>query len=252
MTGRGNWTWLIHGRVPTLIDAGVGDPRHLQAIEDALGGAELAQVVVTHGHSDHASGAPAMAGRMRTARFLKMPWPDRDRRYPVDWVAIGDDQVIEAGDTSLVALHTPGHAPDHLCLWHEESRTVFCADLAIRGTTVYIPGNRDGDLAAYMASVERIIALNPARMLPAHGAVIDDPVALLQRYLEHRREREEQVIEALRSGDRTADAIVARIYRDLLQPLVARAGETIAAHLRKLEQEGRARCSDGAWHIIEP
>ena len=252
MTGRGNWTWLIHGRVPTFIDAGVGDQRHLQAIEDALGGAELAQVVVTHGHSDHASGAPAMAERMRAARFFKMPWPDRDRRYAVDWVPVADHQAVEAGDTSLVALHTPGHAPDHLCFWHEESRTVFCGDLAIRGTTVYIPGNRDGDLAAYLASLERIIALNPARMLPAHGAVIDDPAPLLHRYLAHRREREEQVLDALRRGDSTADAIGARLYCDLPQPLVARAVETIAAHLRKLEQEGLARLSDGAWHIIEP
>jgi hydroxyacylglutathione hydrolase len=89
-------------------------------------------------------------------------------------------------------------------------------------------------------------------MLPAHGAVIDDPAPLLHRYLAHRREREEQVLDALGRGDSTADAIVARLYRELPQTVVPRAVETIAAHLRKLEQEGRARMSDGAWHIIEP
>jgi len=73
MTGAGNWTWLIPGRVPTLIDAGIGNPRHLDALTDALGGAALAQVLVTHGHPDHASGAAAIAERMPAARFLKMP-----------------------------------------------------------------------------------------------------------------------------------------------------------------------------------
>lgn len=252
MTGRGNWTWLIHGRVPTLIDAGVGEPKHLQAIADALGNATLAQVLVTHSHSDHASGAPAIRDRMPAARFLKMPWPGRDQRFPVDWTPIADLQIVEAGDTSLVAVHTPGHAPDHLCFWHEDTRTVFCGDLAIKGTTVWIPSNLQGDLAAYMASLERIVALEPARMLPAHGSVIDDPVPLLRRYLKHRREREQQVIDALRQGDATLEAIVARVYPELMPVLVEHAKETVTAHLRKLEREGRAHTSDGAWHIIEP
>jgi glyoxylase-like metal-dependent hydrolase (beta-lactamase superfamily II) len=252
LTGRGNWTWLLNGRVPTLIDAGVGDPKHLQSIVDALAGMPLAQVLVTHGHSDHASGAPAILERLPSARFFKMPWPERDQRYGVDWMPIADGELFEAGDTTLQAIHTPGHAPDHLCFWHADTRTVLCGDLAIKGTTVWIPGNLQGDLAAYIASLERILALRPARMLPAHGPVIEDPATLLVRYIEHRREREQQVIDALRRGDTTAAAIVTRIYEGLLPGVAAHAQDTVTAHLRKLEREGRVRAADGAWHIMEP
>lgn len=155
MTGGGNWTWLIPGRVPTLIDAGVGEARHLDALDRALGAAALAQVLVTHGHSDHASGAPALADRRPEVRFLKMPWPGRDDRWPVAWQPIGDGDVLDAGDTRLTAVHTPSHAPDHLCFWHPETRTLFGGDLVIQGTTVYIPAGLQGDVAAYLASLER-------------------------------------------------------------------------------------------------
>ena len=252
MTGSGNWTWLIPGRVPTLIDAGVGEPRHLQALDQALGSAKLAQVVATHGHSDHVNGAPVIAARMPAATFMKMPWPERDLRLPIEWRAIGDGAVVAAGDTTLVAMHTPGHAPDHLCFWHEETRTVFAGDLVIKGTTVFIPGNAQGDMAAYIASLERIAALDPVRILPAHGPVIGQPVPWLRHYIRHRHEREAQVIEALRAGDATAGAIVARIYRGLPETLLPRAAESVTAHLLKLEREGRARLDDGAWNIIGP
>ena len=250
MTGTGNWTWLIPGRVPTLVDAGVGNPRHLDALEDALGGAALAQVLVTHGHSDHASGVIAMAERMPGTRFLKMPWPDRDHRWEVPWVSVADGDTIDAGDSSVTAVHTPGHAPDHLCFWHGVTRTIFGGDLAIDGTTVWIPSTPHGDLAAYLASLERVLALNPERIFPGHGPVIEDPASLLRGYIAHRREREGQVIDALRHGDTRPEAIVARIYSELQEGLVPRAQETVTAHLQKLERDGRVRRAGDAWHII--
>jgi len=250
MTGAGNWTWLIPGRVPTLIDAGVGMPAHLDALASALGGATLAQVLVTHGHSDHAAGAPAIAARMPSARFLKCLWPGRDQRWDVPWVPIGDDDQIEAGDTVVAAVHTAGHAPDHLCFWHAESRSLFGGDLAIEDTTVWIPSNHGGDLQAYLRSLERVIALNPSRVFPAHGPIIENPTALLSSYLAHRQKRERQVIDALRSGDRTADEVVARIYSRLGDEIRARAVETVIAHLRKLELDGLVRRCDKAWHIM--
>jgi glyoxylase-like metal-dependent hydrolase (beta-lactamase superfamily II) len=252
MTGDGNWTWLVPGRVPTLIDAGTGDVRHLDAVEEALAGARLAQVLVTHAHVDHASGAVALAERFAGARFLKLPWPERDSRWPAPWEPIEDGQEIESGDERLRAVHTPGHAPDHVCFWHDESRTLFSGDLAVKGTTVYIPPNLKGDLADYLASLERVRALQPARLLPAHGPVIDDPDALLRGYLEHRREREEQILAALRTGDRAPDALVPLIYRGLRESLFQVARETVLAHLLKLEREGRAVRRGDSWHIMEP
>src|SRR5688500_1545867 len=151
-----------------------------------------------------------------------------------------------------MAVHTPAHAPDHLCFWHPQTRTVFGGDLAVKGTTVWIPSSLHGDLTQYLASLERVIALEPVRLLPGHGPVIDDPVALLRSYIEHRREREAQILEALRAGDTGTAAIVARIYRGLRDPLVPLARESVEAHLLKLEREGRAGRDADAWHIIEP
>ena len=252
ITGEGNWTWLIPGRVPTLIDAGTGEVQHLDAVHDALAGALLHQVLVTHGHVDHASGAPALQQRFGVSRFSKLPWSERDAKWQVEWTPLRDGETVPAGDTQLVAIHTPGHAPDHLCFWHEDSRTVLCGDLAIKGTSVWIPARLGGDLAAYLASLNRILALNPERMLPAHGPVIDDPVRVLRGYIEHRLEREEQVIAALRAGDRTPEAVVARLYRGIKESLVPLARESVASHLLKLQQEGRARVVEDAWTIIDP
>ncbi len=250
MTGRGNTTWLIPGRTPVLIDAGTGDSRHLDALESALGGAPLARVLVTHAHVDHASGAPAIHRRMPRARFSKMPWPARDLRYAVPWESIGDGDVVESGDDTLTAIHTPGHAPDHLCFWHEGSRILFCGDLAVRGTTVVIPASSGGDLAQYIASLERVLAMAPARLLPAHGPVIDDPGKLLRNYLAHRREREEQVLGALAAGDTSVEQVVARVYAALSPPLIPMARDSVTAHLLKLEREGRVRRVGEVWTMI--
>ena len=247
MTGRGNATWLIPGRTPTLIDAGTGDSRHLDELEAALDGAALARVLVTHAHVDHASGARVLGDRMRSVRFLKMPWPARDSRYGVRWEPIVDGDVVEAGDGALTAIHTPGHSPDHLCFWHEPTRTLFCGDLAVRGTTVVIPASSGGDLTEYIASLERVLALAPLRLLPAHGPVIEHPEKLLRNYLAHRREREEQVRAALEAGDTTAEAIVARIYSGLSPSLVSMARDSVTAHLLKLEREGRVRREGENW-----
>jgi glyoxylase-like metal-dependent hydrolase (beta-lactamase superfamily II) len=251
MTGSGNVTWLLPGRVPVLIDAGTGDARYLADLERALGGAALARVLVTHGHSDHASGAPAIAAAFAGVRFAKMPWPARDERYAVEWEPLADGDVVTAGDGTVTAIHTPGHAPDHLCFWHQATRTLFCGDLAVQGTTVVIPAGSGGDLRAYLASLERILALAPERMLPAHGPVIDGPETVLRRYIAHRLEREEQVVAALAAGDASAEAIVARVYRGTAAALLPMARDSVTAHLVKLEGDGRVRRDGERWRLTD-
>lgn len=246
MTGTGNWTYFLSGRHPLLIDAGVGHAAHLDAIASVRAEGP-AHVIVTHAHGDHASGAPAIGDRWTDASFSKFPWPGRDDRYPVSWRPLADGDVVPAGDDELVVVHTPGHAPDHIALWHAPTRTLFSADLVTVGTTVVILATHGGRLADYLASLQRVIALAPARLLPAHGDAIDDPLPLLQRYLSHRAEREAQVVAGLRDGVRTIDGLVAVIYQGLNPALVPMARESVLAHLMKLEEEGRARRIDDEW-----
>ena len=136
------------------------------------------------------AGVTAIADRMPSVRFLKIPWPDRDARWDVPWSPIHDGDVVEVGDTSVVVVHTPGHAPDHACLWEAASRWLFGGDLVIGSSTVWIPSALGGDLIAYIRSLERVMALNPSQIFPAHGPVITNPGVLLRGYLAHRQQRE--------------------------------------------------------------
>ena len=248
-TGAGNNTWLLSGAAPTLLDAATGEADHLAALARALGADGLAQVLVTHAHPDHADGSASITARWPRAVFRKMPWPERDRAHAVTWTPIADDERISAGDGTLRAVHTPGHAPDHLCFFEEASGTLFSADLVVPGSTVVVPASRGGSLAQYLASLRRVQALAPARMLPAHGEPIDDPQAVLQEYLDHRQRREDQIVAALRAGVRRPEAIVDRLYDGLAPALRGMARESVAAHLVKLREEGRARSDGGEWEL---
>lgn len=244
LTGAGNHTWLLPGATPTLIDAGVGQPSHLDAIAAALDtSGRLAQVLVTHGHPDHASGAPAIAGRWPAASFRKLSWPDKDSRVPVAWQPLSDGERLDAGELGLEVVFTPGHSPDHVCFWHAGSGTLFGGDLLIEGATVVVPGTRGGNLKDYLDSLERVAALKPAQVLPAHGPVIDAPLALIERYIAHRYERERQVMAAIDGGAESVSEIVARVYPNLSGAIRLVATETVHAHLRKLVDEGRVDAS---------
>ena len=230
-TGAGNNTYVISGEIPTLVDAATGKAAHLTALAEALASTQLAQVLVTHAHPDHADGCDPVAARWPDTAFRKMPWPERDRLQSVECVPIEDGDRIPAGDGTLLAVHTPGHAPDHLCFFDETTGTLFSADLVVPGSSVVIPASRGGSLAQYLASLRRVLALAPARMLPAHGRAIDDPGAVLSQHLEHRQRREDQIVAALHAGDRRPEAIVDRLYEGL-DPSLKRLGqESVLAHL---------------------
>jgi glyoxylase-like metal-dependent hydrolase (beta-lactamase superfamily II) len=246
-TGEGNWTYLIPGDRPVLIDAGVGNPPHLEAIA-AASPAGLADIIVTHAHSDHSLGAPALLARWPSARLWKKPWPGRDGEAP--WRPLAEGDMVTTGAGPLAVLNTPGHSPDHIALWHADSGTLFVGDLLVLGSTVFIPASDGGSLADYLASLTRLRALSPQRAWPAHGPVIEEPVALIDEYLAHRRQREAQVLEALAAGAGTVDAIAARIYPDLKPALVPMARESVLAHLVKLEDEQRAQRDRLLWSTV--
>jgi glyoxylase-like metal-dependent hydrolase (beta-lactamase superfamily II) len=248
-TGAGNWTYLIPGSAPVLFDAGVGLPAHLDAIAAAAPSGP-ALVVVSHAHSDHITGVPAVAARWPGAVFAKIPWPERDAPYTVPWRMLADGERIATPQGDVEVLHTPGHAPDHLALWHAASRTLLGSDLLQLGTTVFIPASVGGDLAAYLRSLKRVQALNPARVWPAHGEAIADPTALIAHYLEHRHHRETQVLTALEGGLDTVEAITARLYTGLSPEITRMAKESVLAHLVKLEDDGLARRKGETWRLM--
>jgi glyoxylase-like metal-dependent hydrolase (beta-lactamase superfamily II) len=232
LTGDGNNTWLLDGAEPTLIDAGIGASNHLDAIAQALNGRALVRVLVTHGHPDHASGVPALRAR----------WPALDVRQ---WQpnaetksrALADGERVRAGDIDLVVVHTPGHAADHVCFWHEASRDLYTGDMAVKGSTVMIPFGRGGNLRDYLRSLEQLAALQPKRMLPGHGPIIEQPLELIAEYIKHRRAREAQVLQCLEDGVTDVDAIVARIYPDVSAPVRPAARLTVQAHLQKIRED---------------
>ena len=246
-TGDGNWTYLIEGARPVLIDAGVGTPKHLDAIDAAVGAREL-HLVVTHAHSDHIAGAAAIKERRPSTTLSKMPWPIRD--HDLAWTPLADGDAIETGEGTLQVVHTPGHAPDHLCLWHAESRTLFAGDMLQQGTTVVIPASHGGSVSEYLGSLDRLLRLEPARALPAHGPVIEDPRTLIHYYIKHRAEREQQVLSALDTGDTTVNDILARIYPGLQPALADFARESVLAHLIKLELEHRVSHDGERWRRV--
>jgi glyoxylase-like metal-dependent hydrolase (beta-lactamase superfamily II) len=224
----GNNTWLLRGRVPALVDAGVGNAAHLAAIAAALDGAPLAVLLITHGHPDHVGGVAPIRARWPGVRVL-------------DAAAFAGVEHVDAGDTSLRVIPTPGHAPDHLCFFDEASGDLYCGDLARIGGTVVIPASKGGDLAQYLDSLQRVRALEPRRLLPGHGPIVEDPAALIDEYLAHRDHRDRQVLEALAAGLTAPEAIAARIYGALHPSLADAAVETVKAHLTKLRRQPAER-----------
>jgi len=235
----GTNTYLLHGAIATLIDAGVGHPDHVASIDRALAGCALDRILITHAHPDHAGGIPALLAR----------WPRAQVRN-AQGDACADGEPIAAGDGMVRAVYTPGHAVDHFCFVDERTRDLYCGDLARAGGTIVIPARAGGDLAAYLSSLRRVRDLAPRRLLPGHGPIVDDPAALLDAYLRHREDREAQVLDALAAGCSTPARIAQRIYGDLTPALTRAADDSILAHLKKLESERRAAERQDGWQLL--
>jgi len=252
MTGAGNHTYLFASKgTAVLVDAGVGHPDHLAALERALSDshASLQTVLATHGHSDHVSGVPAIANAHPETVFAKFPSPGDERQHPVRWRTLTDGEEVSAGDALLKVVHTPGHSPDHVAFWHEAARGLYTGDLVIAGGSVVIESSRGGNLTQYLASLQRVLELEPRQLFPAHGPRVDDPRTVVRYHIEHRRRRERQVIAAIEAGHRTVEAIAESIYDGLEPRLMPAARENVRAHLDKLAADGVAADRDG-WRML--
>jgi glyoxylase-like metal-dependent hydrolase (beta-lactamase superfamily II) len=237
----GTNTYLAGRDRVIVVDPGPDDPAHVNAVLEGARarGGDVALILVTHGHRDHLGAAAALAAASGGSAPI--------RRWEGGGASLADGETVEEGGVALRALHTPGHAADHVAFYWAAERVLFSGDLILgAGTVVLEPG--EGALEEYLASLERVARLDLALIAPGHGSLIEDPAARVAEYLAHRRMREGQVLDALAGGARTPGEIVGVIYRDLDPALHPAAESTVRAHLLKLVREGRARREGNRYH----
>jgi glyoxylase-like metal-dependent hydrolase (beta-lactamase superfamily II) len=244
-TLEGTNTWVV-GRDPSVvIDPGPDIASHLDDVERAAG--RVSAVLVTHDHEDHAPGAPAFAARVRAPLYaFRLEGAEHLR----------DGQRFPAADPAeIVAVATPGHSSDHVAFFVPSEAALFTGDAVVgRGTSFIDPP--DGDLAQYLRSLHRMQELHPRTIYPGHGPIVLNARAKLTEYVEHREEREEQVIAAISDGPVTVAQMVASIYANYPPEVHKLAARSVLSHLLKLESEGRAghkgSGDDATWRVATP
>ncbi len=253
MTGPGTNTYLVGREELVAIDPGPDDEGHL-ALLGAIsrgGPRHLAAVVVTHTHPDHSPGAAALAAATGAA---VLGFGARDGFEPDG--ELTDGEQVPAGDLRLVALHTPGHASNHLCYTlslpssgesgQPSTEVLFSGDHIMGDSTVVI-APLDGDMKSYLGSLERLAGMNPPLdvIAPGHGALLPDPAAVIRDYVAHRLAREASILSALAArGNAGIDDIVGDVYTDVAVELHPVARFSVWAHLRKLGDDGLAESDD--------
>ncbi len=251
MTGPGTNTYIIGEPGDyTVIDPGPNEPAHIQRIADVVG-ADLRNIICTHSHPDHYPGAAPLrelVGNPDIPILGRRSGPDFNPAWQFE-----PDRTLEDGDTvscgtdTIIALHTPGHASNHVCLLLREDGLLFSGDHILNGSTTVID-HPDGNMLAYMNALERLSKEQISFILPAHGHVIGSPYQQIDRLIKHRLKRESKVVDALnKATGGTLDDLVLIAYDDVDKSLHPVAKRSLSAHLSKLVEEGRAIEHEQRW-----
>ena len=227
LTLTGTQSYVIGTGPLAVLDPGPADEAHLARIDEVIAGRPVAAVCLTHAHADHAAAAAAAAarwGELRASRATLGLLGARGR-------PLADDDLLEPGEGHrLRAISTPGHSADHLCYLLEAGRTLFTGDLVLgEGSTMI--AHPEGSVQAYLASLARLAALRPARLLPGHGPPVEDALGRIEECRAHRMERLSAVRRAVEAGARTVEEIRAAVYGDLPTTHHAAAELTVRAYL---------------------
>lgn len=277
-TFKGTNTYLVGRRTLTVIDPGPDDPAHLRAVIAAAAGRPITQILLTHAHDDHlaglaalqaATGATCMGFAARAEAFSSavgagsrqenatrqrisergIAGDDPGATALVD-LAFVPDRPLADGDRidsdagELVALHTPGHAPDHLCFARAADRVLFSGD-HVMGWSTSVVAPPEGSMRDYIAALERLLERSDRIFLSGHGETIDAPRRLVRAYVMHRRWREGAILDAIRGGEARVPAIVKKVYRGIAAELSGAAALSVLAHAEHLVERGLVSC-DGS------
>ena len=258
-TFKGTGVYIVGNKDVAVIDPGPDDASHVDALKRALEGRRVTHILVTHTHSDHSpaakplkewSGAktyafgPHGSGKLEDGVRVE---EGGDMQFTPD-VRVKDGEIIKGNGFTFECVFTPGHTSNHMCYALKEENALFTGDHVMGwSTTVVTPP--DGDMAQYMASVKKLMARSDATLYPTHGAPVTDPKPFLAAYLEHRLDRERQILACIREGLPTIPQMVARMYADVDKRLHPAASRSVLAHLIQLEQEGRVVNDGGRYRL---
>lgn len=249
MTGPGTNTYLLGQSEIAVIDPGPASAEHIDAIQRAAPG-PIKWILVTHTHPDHSPAAAGLASATG-AQLLGQPPPDgrtQDKTFVPDR-ALTDGDLLETTEFRLLAVHTPGHASNHVCYRLEALRWLFTGDHIMSGSTVVIDPP-DGNMKHYIESLERLKSLNLAALAPGHGPLIENPGELVDWLIDHRMQREAKVVASLEHySDLEVRDLTPFVYDEVDKTLYHLAERSLLAHLLKLETEGRARNEHGKWRL---
>jgi glyoxylase-like metal-dependent hydrolase (beta-lactamase superfamily II) len=253
MTGPGTNTYLVGIERCAVIDPGPDDAVHVERILEAAGG-RVATILATHTHPDHSPAVAALA-KSTGAQVLGRAAPVHGRQDGTfaPTRVLNDGDAVQVGDRTLRAIHTPGHASNHLCYLLEGTGLLFSGDHVMQGSTVVI-GPPDGNMQQYLQSLARLQREPVNRIAPGHGTVIEDAQGELAGLIAHRLQREAKVVERLKHAGRvTIDTLVTSVYDDVDARLHPVAKGSLFAHLLKLEADGRAAhdAGDATWWMKE-
>lgn len=247
MTGAGTNTYLVGTRELVVVDPGPDDESHVQAILNA-GAGRIRWILCTHTHFDH-SPAAARLKALTGARIAAMsaPLTDHDFRLDPDR-QLAPDELIQCDGMSFRAVHTPGHASNHVCFLLTDNGMLFTGDHIMQGSTVVI-WPPDGNMRAYLQSLRRLLELDIRVLAPGHGHLMDSPHAEVERLIQHRLRREDKVRQAvLRAGEpATIQMLLPSAYDDVPKVLHGVAALSLRAHLDKLVEDGEIHCSNGHY-----
>lgn len=249
----GTQTYLIGDREVAVIDPGPDLPEHLDALEEAIGGRKVAAIMCTHTHRDHSPASRPLAERtgapiVGCARLaLETAGPRADASFDSDYVPIRvltDGETVEIEGKVIAAVATPGHTSNHLCFAYGDA--LFSGDHVMGwSTTVVFPP--DGDMAAYMASLDKLRQRDDRVYYPAHGPAVDNPQQYVRHLTGHRMQREKQILKLVGEQRRDIPDIVANAYPRLDPRLTIAAGGSVYAHLLDLKRRGLVEREGDAW-----